>query len=98
MVDTGGNFTLRAMTFVRPAAIGAGLSLLLALTGTPAQGEVPKGRVTENTRFQDDNRDPVRGRDIPDFAVDPADPRHVVMISEEFITGQCDFATSFDAG
>ncbi len=82
----------------RPAAIGLGLSVLLAIAGTPAQGEVPKGRVSENTRFQSENQDPVRGRDIPGFAVDPADPRHVVMITEEFLTGQCDFATSFDGG
>ena len=82
----------------RPAAIGVGMSILLALAGTPAQGEVPTGRVSENTRFQSENRDPVRGRDIPGFAVDPADPRHVVMITEEFITGQCDFHTSFDGG
>ena len=83
---------------VRVAAAGAGLSVLLALAGTPASGEVPAGRVSEATRFQEENHDPVRGRDIPGFAVDPADPRHVVMITEEFITGQCDFATSFDGG
>ena len=59
---------------------------------------MPTGRVSENTRFQNENRDPVRGRDIPGLAVDPADPRHVVMITEEFITGQCDFHASFDGG
>lgn len=80
------------------ASIGVGMSILLALAGAPAQGEVPAGRVSENTRFQSENRDPVRGRDIPGFAVNPADPRHVVMITEEFLTGQCDFATSFDGG
>ncbi len=83
---------------VRAASIGVGMSILLAVAGAPAQGEVPAGRVTENTRFQSENRDPVRGRDIPGFAVNPADPRHVVMITEEFLTGQCDFATSFDGG
>lgn len=82
---------------VRPAAIGLGLSVLLALVG-PAQGAVPPGRVSENTRFQAGNKDPVRGRDIPGLAVNPADPRHVVMITEEFLTGQCDFHTSFDGG
>ena len=84
--------------FARPAAIGLGMSILLAVAGAPAQGEVPTGRVSENTRFQSENRDPVRGRDIPGLAVNPADPRHVVMITEEFITGQCDFHTSFDGG
>ncbi len=82
----------------RPAAIGLGLSVLLTVAGTPAHGAVPPGRVTEATRFQSENADPVRGRDIPGFAVDPADPRHVVMITEEFLTGQCDFAASFDGG
>lgn len=82
----------------RLAAIGLALSTAAALAGTPAQGEVPAGRVSENTRFQRENTDPVRGRDIPGFAVNPADPRHVVMITEEFITGQCDFHTSFDGG
>jgi hypothetical protein len=84
--------------FGRPVAMGLGMSILLALAGPPANGEVPAGRVSENTRFQSENRDPVRGRDIPGLAVDPADPRHVVMITEEFITGQCDFHASFDGG
>jgi hypothetical protein len=83
---------------VRWASIGVGMSILLAVAGAPAQGEVPAGRVSENTRFQVENRDPVRGRDIPGLVVNPADPRHVVMITEEFITGQCDFHTSFDGG
>ncbi|HVL05573.1 MAG TPA: hypothetical protein VM388_06270 [Acidimicrobiales bacterium] len=81
---------------VRAAFIGVGI--LLALAGAPAQGEVPSGRVSEATRFQPENRDPVRGRDIPGLAVNPADPRHVVMITEDFINGQCDFHTSFDGG
>ena len=83
---------------VRMAAIGLGMSVLVAVAVAPAQGEVMPGRVSESTRFQSENRDPVRGRDIPGFAVNPADPRHVVMITEEFITGQCDFHTSFDGG
>ena len=81
---------------IRVAAAGA--ALIMGLAGAPAQGEVPTGRVSENTRFQSENRDPVRGRDIPGFAVNPADPRHVVMIDEDFIAGQCDFHTSFDGG
>jgi hypothetical protein len=82
----------------RLATIGLGLSTVAALAGTPAQGEVPAGRVSESIRFQSENRDPVRGRDIPGLVVNPADPRHVVMITEEFITGQCDFHASFDGG
>ena len=82
----------------RSVAIGVGISVLLGLAGAPAEGEVMPGRVSENSRFQVENRDPVRGRDIPGLAVNPADPRHVVMITEEFITGQCDFHASFDGG
>ncbi|HTJ76861.1 MAG TPA: hypothetical protein VL337_16005, partial [Acidimicrobiales bacterium] len=63
---------MRTTTLVRPAAVGLGLSLLLAIGGPPASGEVPKGRVSENTRFQPENKDPLRGRDIPGIAVDPA--------------------------
>lgn len=80
------------------AAIGLGMSVLLSVAGVPAQGEVMPGRVSEATRFQSENRDPVRGRDIPGFAVDPADPEHVVMVTEDFLAGQCDFHTSFDGG
>jgi len=54
--------------------------------------------VSVNTRFQPENKDPLRGRDIPGIAVDPADPRHVVMIDEDFLAGQCDFHVSFDSG
>ncbi|HEX2046916.1 MAG TPA: sialidase family protein [Acidimicrobiales bacterium] len=79
-------------------ASGLGLSLVLALLGSPARGEVTPGRVSENTRFQGDNNDPVRGRDIPGLAVDPNDPRHVVMIDEDFLAGQCDFHVTFDGG
>lgn len=87
-------------TALRPAAaIGLGLSMLLALAGSPAQGATPPpGRVTAATRFQSDNNDPLRGRDTPGLAVDPADPRHVVMVDEDYLLGQCDFHTSFDGG
>jgi len=54
--------------------------------------------VSENTRFQPENKDPLRGRDIPGMAVDPADPRHIVMIDEDFLAGQCDFHATFDGG
>ena len=85
--------------FVRVAALGLGLSTLAAVagTGTPAQGASVQGRVIDNSRFGTSN-DPLRGRDIPGLAVDPADPRHVVMIDEDFLAGQCDFHVSYDAG
>ena len=82
----------------RSAVIGLGLSLLLPLVGAPAQGEVTPGRVSANTRFQSENRDPLRGRDIPGMAVDPADPRHIVMVDEDFLAGQCDAHVTFDGG
>ena len=89
---------MRATRFRGPAALGLGLSLVLALLGPPARGDVTPGRVSKNTRFQGENNDPVRGRDIPGMAVDPADPRHVVMIDEDFLAGQCDFHVTFDGG
>jgi len=88
---------MREIGLVRMLALGLGMSLLLAVTGTPAQGAGVPGRVVENTRFGTDNN-PLRGRDIPGLAVDPADPRHIVMIDEDFLAGQCDFHTSYDGG
>jgi putative cell wall-binding protein len=82
---------------LRPAVVGVGLSLLVALVAPPAQGDVPAGRVLANTRL-DTGPDPLRGRDIPGMAVDPADPRHVVLIDEDFLSGQCDFHVSYDGG
>ncbi|MDQ3896545.1 MAG: hypothetical protein M3326_04700, partial [Actinomycetota bacterium] len=89
---------MRTTRYVGPATVGLALSLLLALPGSPAGGEVAAGRVSENTRFQGDNNDPLRGRDIPGMAVDPADPRHIVMIDEDFLGGQCDHHVTFDGG
>jgi hypothetical protein len=93
-------------TLRRPKTLGLSLclGLLLVLAGPAgpglgqAQRQVAPGRVGENTRFQSDNNDPLRGRDMPGLAVNPADPRHVVMIDEDFLTGQCDFHVSFDGG
>lgn len=81
----------------RRTATLAGVALLLTVAGSVAQAEVKPGRVEENRKFGDAN-DPLRGRDIPGLAADPADPRHVVMIDEDFLGGQCDFHTSFDSG
>jgi hypothetical protein len=30
--------------------------------------------------------------------VDPADPRHIVMIDEDYVAGQCDFHVTYDSG
>ncbi|MDQ6798784.1 MAG: exo-alpha-sialidase [Actinomycetota bacterium] len=83
--------------FLRKVALGLGLSGLLALAGAPAQGATVPGRVVDNTKFGT-STDPLRGRDIPGLAVDPADPRHIVMIDEDFLAGQCDFHVTYDAG
>src|SRR3954447_26381901 len=83
---------------LRSAALGMGFSMLAALAGAPAQGATtPPGRVVDNTRLGTSS-DPLRGRAIPGMAVAPADPRHVVMIDEDFLAGQCDFHVSYDAG
>jgi len=81
-----------------PAALGLGVCVLLALVGPAAQGEVAPGRVSGNFRFGEDNKDPVRGRDMPGLVVNPADPRHIVMIDEDFLSGECDFHASFNGG
>ncbi|MFN2607913.1 MAG: cell wall-binding repeat-containing protein [Acidimicrobiales bacterium] len=70
--------------------------LLLVGPGAATGAPVP-GRVVDNTRL-DTGNDPLRGRDIPGMAVDPADPRHIVMVDEDFLAGQCDFHVSFDGG
>ena len=82
---------------VRVAAAGVSLGLLMAMGGVPAQGATVAGRVVGNTRLGTGN-DPLRDRDIPGVAVDPADPRHIVLIDEDFLAGQCDFHVTFDAG
>ncbi|MDQ3896921.1 MAG: hypothetical protein M3326_06690, partial [Actinomycetota bacterium] len=83
--------------FLRAAALGLGLSSLLAMVGAPAQGASVPGRVVDNTKFGT-SPDPLRGRDIPGLAVDPADPRHIVMIDEDYVAGRCDFHVTYDSG
>jgi putative cell wall-binding protein len=83
--------------FSRAAALGLGLSSVLSLIGAPAQGASVPGRVVDNTKFGT-SPDPLRGRDIPGLAVDPADPRHVVMIDEDYFSSQCDFHVTYDSG
>ena len=82
----------------RPAAIGLGMSVLVALAGAPAQGAVPAGPGEREHPVPEREPRPGAGPRHPRLRRNPADPRHVVMITEEFITGQCDFHTSFDGG
>ncbi|MGH9120660.1 MAG: cell wall-binding repeat-containing protein, partial [Acidimicrobiales bacterium] len=35
---------------------------------------------------------------IPGVAADPANPRHIVLDDENFVTGQCEYHVSFDGG
>lgn len=86
-----------AITLVASAA-----SLMASSAGgaqTPQTAPVGRVLVSQNTRMPtNDAALPVRGRDIPALAVDPADPGHLVMIDEDFLIGQCDFHASFDGG
>ncbi|HEX3621523.1 MAG TPA: sialidase family protein [Acidimicrobiales bacterium] len=54
--------------------------------------------MSANTRVGADDKDPFRGEDIPGVAVDPADARHLVMLDQNFVTGQCEVRVTFDAG
>jgi putative cell wall-binding protein len=72
-------------------------SLLLPVTAAGGQATGSTVRVGENIRVGTD-ADPLRGRDAPAVAVNPADPRHIVLIDEDFIAGQCDYHVSFDGG
>lgn len=51
----------------------------------------------ENCRIGNDQR-VGRLTDIPGIAVNPADPNHIVAVSEDFINGHCEHHVSFDAG
>ncbi|MGH9280070.1 MAG: hypothetical protein ACRD12_18475, partial [Acidimicrobiales bacterium] len=70
------------MRRMRGVVVLAGIGLVMSLGGVAAQGELPPGHVLDNARLDDGNNDPLRGRDIPGMAVDPADPKHVVLIDE----------------
>lgn len=51
----------------------------------------------ENCRIGNDQR-VGRLTDIPGIAVNPADPNHIVAVSEDFINRHCEHHVSFDAG
>ena len=72
--------------------------VLAAVAPSAASGETGGGKVTANARVGADNPDPFRGGDIPAVAADPGDPRHIVMVNDNFITGDCEFRVSFDGG
>ncbi|MDQ4068872.1 MAG: cell wall-binding repeat-containing protein [Actinomycetota bacterium] len=80
----------------RYAGLAAVLAVLLLMPAT-AGGQGARVHVGENVRAGTD-ADPLRGRDAPAVAVNPADPRHIVLIDEDFIAGQCDYHVTFDGG
>ncbi|MDQ3895811.1 MAG: glycoside hydrolase [Actinomycetota bacterium] len=54
--------------------------------------------MSANARVGADASDPLRGADIPAVAADPADPRHLVLVNQNFVTGECEAHVSFDGG
>jgi hypothetical protein len=70
----------------------------LAVPAGSASGQAAGTLVTVNRRVGIDNLDPFRGGDIPAVAADPGDPRHIVMVNQNFVTGDCEFRVSFDGG
>ena len=99
--------TLAGMRFPRPQHSRNPISLLLwvscavvlaALPPRAASGQPAGGRVAANARVGTENPDPFRGGDIPGVAADPADPRHIVMVNDNFVTGDCEFRVTFDGG
>ena len=86
---------LLATAVLLPASVVSGATVSRAAA---AASTAPAGWVTTNTRVGADNKNPVRLTDIPGVAADPADPRHLVLVDENFGTGQCEFHVSFDGG
>lgn len=64
--------------------------------GASAAGPLP-ARVGPNARIGASTA-VVRGPGVPGLAVDPANPRHVVEVDEDFISGNCQYHASFDGG
>ena len=102
--------TVKARRLRKGGTLAAGVLLLAMVVPLPASGAwgsarvaaanaaAPPGWVTTNTRVGANNKNPVRLTDIPGVATDPADPRHLVLVDENFGTGQCEFHVSFDGG
>lgn len=54
-------------------------------------------RVDQNHRLRSDSS-PFRGKDQVAFAVNPANPQHVVAVHEEILEQRCEGTASFDGG
>ncbi|MGH9125465.1 MAG: cell wall-binding repeat-containing protein [Acidimicrobiales bacterium] len=88
-------------TSLIPAAAAAiTLAALLPAAAPPAASAAAAvaGHVTPNVRVGADDKNPFRQADIPGIAVDPTNPQHLVMLDENFVTGQCEVRTSLDGG
>ena len=83
-----------------PVAAALTLAALVSTAAPPSAGAAAAlaGRVSANTRVSADDKDPFRGADIPGVAVDPSDARHLVLLDENFVTGQCEVHVTFDGG
>ena len=82
---------------VAMAALSAMGAVVVFGSTTPSGGAAAGSpRVSASTPLGDPA--PAQGRDLPGLATDPADPRHVVEIDEDFLRGQCTFRTTFDGG
>lgn len=74
------------------SAVCAGAGSASAAASTPTTGVVsPNVRVGSS-------KVPFRAADIPGVAADPDDVRHLVLVDENFDSGQCEFHASFDGG
>jgi putative cell wall binding repeat protein len=85
----------------KPSALVLLVSCGVVLGAFPPSGAsaaAAEGRVTANLRVGADDPDPFRGGDIPAVAADPSDPRHIVMVNDNFVSGECEFRVTFDGG
>lgn len=80
--------------------VGAGLGAALVVGAAPG-GAAPAApmSVGVNVRLAPPGDTAIaRAREIPGLAVNPADPRHIVEVEEDFLNGQCLFRATFDGG
>ncbi|MGH9076537.1 MAG: sialidase family protein, partial [Acidimicrobiales bacterium] len=84
---------LPCVALVRPASAEPGQA-----APAPAGFRVGANAVFGASSTPGVNTDPLRGLDIPAFAVDPANPSHIVLVDENFLTAQCEYHVTFDGG
>ncbi len=85
-------------TFCERARLAVLIGAATVVLGAPVADSAPApGHLDTNARLTVD-RSILRGHDMPGLAVDPNDANHMVLMEENFLAGQCDFNTSFDAG